>query len=346
MQTYRPESLNEMIGCNDIKDTIRVALSASVKRNDAFPHALICGGPGLGKTTIAKIIAKERKTDFKEFLANVLKTKTDVKNLLGSLSIEGYDDNGVIKSKIEPTVVFLDEIHMLDKKVQEAFLQAMEDFTFSADKRNPYTGVISKQAFWVPRFTLIGATTKMGMLDRAFIDRFKLKFDLNPYSEEELVEIARLHASKFRYPADEFSLKAIAIRSRGTARKALNFLDRAFDTMLSMKTDIIDEPVITRTFELLRVDSLGLENIDAQVLKFPYMIYPQKVGIARLSNTLNIGEVALKDIVEPYLLRQGLIEATPSGRMIIEKGLLYCEKNGIIVKDAAQGATIRRVGHA
>lgn len=346
MQAYRPKSLDELIGCDDVKDTIRVALSASIAKNDSFPHTLICGGPGLGKTTIAKVIAAERGTEFKELLANVIKTKSDVKNLLSSLCFDGYGDNGVVTGKLKPTIVFLDEIHMLDKKVQEAFFQAMEDFSYSADKRNPSNGSIVKHTYWVPRFTLIGATTKMGMLDRAFIERFRLKFDLNPYSNDELIKIAKIHAQKLMYPVNDEALNSIAMRSRGIARRSINFLDRAFDTMLSMRQSLIDKEITEKTFKLLRVDSLGLESTDIQVLKCLYTIYPQKVGIARLANILNVGEVALKEIVEPYLLREGLIDATPGGRMITEKGMSYCEKTGIIVNDTPQDAAIRRISHA
>lgn len=346
MQAYRPKSLEELIGCDGAKETIRVALSASKVRNDAFPHTLITGAPGLGKTTISKILAKERGSNFKEFLANIVRTKDDVKNLLASLDFEGYTDEGEIEGEIKPTILFLDEIHMLDKKCQEAFFQAMEDFTFSSDKKNSLSDKTEKKAYWVPRFTLIGATTKVGMLDKAFIERFKLKFDLEPYSEADLIKIIMLNVAGFDCTITEDAAQDIAKRSRGVARKAINFLERAFDTAIFLQTKVINKQVIEKTFELLHIDSLGLESIDIQVLRYLYTIYPQRVGVARLSNLLSVGEIALKDIVEPYLLRQGLIDATPGGRIITEKGMVYCDKTGIVDQTISTPTVTRRIDHA
>lgn len=332
----RPKNLDELVGCSNIKTAVRVALAASLSQNKEFPHTLVYGGPGLGKTTIANIIAKERGTDCKILLSDVIKKKSDVQTLLSSLNSDGYDEDGNVIGQIKPTVIFLDEIHQLSKDTQEAFFQAMEDNVFTASEKNRVNGKEEKVVFWVPKFTLIGATTRPGELDQPFIERFKLVFTLKLYSDEEIVQIVRRYCSiKLVHITDEAALE-IAKRSRGVARKSINFIERCIDTSIFLypgqEQKSITADVVKRTFDILSIDQNGLEELDLQILQYLYKIYPQKVGIARLAGVMNITESALKEIVEPYLLRQGLIEATPSGRIISESGMEYLEKNKIVKK--------------
>ena len=342
--TYRPKSLEELIGCDDIKQAIRVAVSGARVRNDAFPHTLLYAGPGLGKTTIASIIANEMGSDFKSYLSNVFEETKDVQNLMAGLNSENYDAKGKTIGPIKPTIIFLDEIHQLSKKVQEAFFQAMEDNIFTVERAGAYNGAAIKTTHWVPRFTLIGATTKPGMLDKAFIERFKLVFTLNTYSEEELGLMGKKYVESQALDITPKAIKLVAVRSRGVARKMINFIERSRDTALSEGKQKIDETIVEKTFKMLGIDKMGLEKIDLRVLTYLYRIYPQRIGVSRLAGALGVNDNVVKDIIEPYLIRQNLIEATPSGRMITADGVEYCETNGLIITsdDRATG-TLRKV---
>lgn len=349
---FRPSKLEDLIGCNNIKQTIRVALDASVARNDAFPHTLLYGGPGLGKTTISNIIAKERGGDFKIYLADVFRSREDVRNLMAQLNFDGHEDDPnqvegetpkfVLTGPIKPTVVFLDEIHKLRRDTQEAFFQAMEDNLFTLDSEDRMSGRRSKQLTWVPKFTLIGATTRAGDLDTAFIERFKLTLTLQLYTLEEIILIVKAHAAKYKLNITHDAVLSVAQRSRGIPRKAVNYLERARDMALYSASDVINKAIVEKSFEILQVDETGLEPLDAEVLRYLYSVYPRKVGVARLAGILNITENVLKEVVEPYLLRQGLIEATPSGRTITELGMVYCDKHGLVRKDKKSPTKLTR----
>ncbi len=356
MSNFRPTKLKEIVGCDHIKEAINVAIEASRTRNDAVPHILLYGPPGLGKTTISNAIAHERGGELKILLADIIKGRVDVQNLMASLNHENHndlteiEDNGQtgtpkieIVGEIKPTFIFLDEIHMLPRSTQEAFFQPMEENLFTLDTVNRFTGTREKRLTWVPKFTLIGATTRAGDLDRAFVERFKLVFTLHLYSEEELCKIIENYCLKMNIAISIEAILAIAKRSRGTPRKAINYIERSKDMALYTKNELITTEIVERTFDTLQVDKAGLEPLDGEVLSYLYKIYPRKVGVARLASILSMTENVLKEIVEPYLLRQNLIEATPSGRMITELGMIYCEKNGLVKKDGNLIKNSRRV---
>ena len=326
----RPQTLNDIIGCDHIKSALTIAIEASKQKNDAIPHILLCGGPGLGKTAISNVIANERGVGFKSVLSNVFRKREDVQNLLAEINDTGYDSTGKIVSQIQPSIIFLDEIHQLQKKIQECFFQAMEDFKFTVETKDIYSATTKKDEKWVPKFTLIGATTNIGMLDKPFIDRFSLHFTLNLYAPSELLIMLVNYCDRAKIKCPTDALSIIAERSRGIARRAINFLERSRDTAIYLKKPVVDIQAIEETFKLLNVDKIGLEDIDIQVLSYLYRSYPQKIGAERLSSVIGIPENVLKEIVEPYLLRQGFIYPTPSGRIISEAGIKYCEENSLI----------------
>lgn len=343
LKVIRPDSLTEIVGNNNIKEAINVALSSSIQRNDSFPHTLLYGPSGTGKTSLANVIARERGGDFKTFLSNMFRDEKDIQNMCATLNADGHEDSSTeeemgftIVGKIRPTTIFLDEIHQLKTRAQEALLQVLEDNIFSRDKKNHLNGQIDKVSFWVPKFTLIGATTKPGNLDKAFLQRFKLIFTLNTYSIEELFIILDNYTKKVQININDAALYEIAKRSRGIARKAINFLERSRDTAIFEKANEINEEIVDKTFKLLDVDGRGLESIDIDILRYLYSIYPQKIGLNRLASVINITEEALREIVEPYLLRQGFVTATASGRLISECGMLYLEKQHLIKIDKVE----------
>jgi len=332
MGAYRPKTLNDLVGCEDIKKAVIMSITAAKQRNSAFPHTLLYASSGLGKTTLSNLIAKEMGGKFNVYLSNVFRGKEDVQNALAESAIfDGYDDDGNKIDKIKPSIIFLDEIHQLSKRVQESFFQAMEDFTFTVETKNPSNGKTKKEVLWVPEFTLIGATTKPGALDSAFIERFKLKFTIQLYTDEELIIILKMFCSENSLEIEQNALENIAKRARGVARKAINFIERVRDNALfSNQNNIITNDIVDKTFDLLNIDDNGLESLDKQILTYLYKIYPQKIGVNRLAGVFNMDEKVIKEIVEPYLLREELVEATPSGRLLTEKGFIYCEKNGLV----------------
>jgi Holliday junction DNA helicase RuvB len=343
---HRPATFEDIVGCESIKEMIKREAFSAQARNQQFPHMLVYGGPGLGKTTIASLVASQMgDVEFKTFLSNVFRTKEDVKQMLSELNYsEGYDErSGNIIGKIKPTVVFLDEIHQIKRNVQEAFFQAMEDFVFTAEEKDRWSSTNKKRVYWVPRFTLIGATTQAGDLDGPFRERFGIQISLDFYSTEEICEILRRYCKRNEIKFTEKGLINIAKRSRGTARRAINYLDRSLTTLIILKANTIDEDIAEETFNLLGIDNIGLDSLDMRLLKYLYSIYPQKIGINRLSSVLNVADNILKDITEPYLLRSGLIDATPGGRMISELGMRYCEDNNLVPKIETEAGISGRV---
>ncbi len=339
---FRPTKLIDMIGNDQIKDTINVTLSAAKEKNVEFPHSLIFAPAGTGKTTLASVIANEMGGEFKSYLSNVFRTKDDVSAALRELNQEGYDYAGKMTGIIKPSILFLDEVHQLSTKVQEAFFQAMEDFKFTGEGYGENGGK-SKVVYWLPRFTLLAATTKAGMLDEAFISRFKLNFSLNLYTESELFKIILNWCGNFKVEITEEAIQEIAKRSRGVPRKALNLAERCRDTSIFLNKPTIDKAIVLKTFESLGIDSGGLENQDRQVLIYLYKIYPQKIGTARLAATLNLSENTLKEMIEPNLLRMHFIAVDLRGRQISNAGIKYCEESGLVDNKINTPSIIRRL---
>lgn len=353
MKGVRPKNLDQVVGNDHIKSAIRVSIGAAKHKNDAFPHTILYGPPGTGKTTLASIIGNEMGGGVKTYLANVFTSRRDVQNLLNELNFENHENNPdpdkfepILTGPIKPTIVFLDEVHQLPKKVQECFFQAMEDNKFTVDEPDLQSGKRKKTVYWVPKFTLIGATTKPGSLDKAFLERFKLTFTLNPYSEDELARMVSAACERNEIKIQQSAVREIAQRARGIARKALNFVERAYDTALHLEREVIDKRVTEKTFELLNIDGTGLESLDIQVLQYLYKIHPQKIGLDRLSGILNVTENVVKDVIEPYLMRQGLIQAAPKGRFITEKGIEYCAKHRLIPQEEDATRASRRITNA
>ena len=300
----RPSSLREYIGQEDMKKNLSVFIKASNTRNEALDHVLIYGPPGLGKTTLAHVIAFEKNANIR---------------VASGPAIEKTGDLAAILSMLEPgDVLLIDEIHRLPKVVEEVLYAAMEDFVI-----NIVVGKDSSAhsiAIDLPPFTLVGATTRVGDVSAPLRDRFGIVFKLDYYGLEEIKQIVLRTSKVYACQMDENAASELARRSRGTPRIANRLFRRVRDFATVVNDGIIDLEVTKTALNALKVDELGLDDVDIRYLKGIIERFKGgPVGIESIAAAIGEEEVTLEDVYEPYLLQQGLINRTPRGRMVTEK---------------------------
>ena len=302
--TIRPETISEYIGQNDVKENIKVFVEAAKIRNEALDHVLLYGPPGLGKTTLAFIIAHEMGTHIKT---------------ASGPSIEKSGDLAAILSSLEPgDVLFIDEIHRMPRYIEEILYPAMEDF--SLDIIVGSEGNTRNIKIDLPPFTLVGATTRAGDLSAPLRDRFGIISKLQFYTTEELCDIVKRTARVLDMEIEEEAALELAKRSRGTPRIANRLFRRVRDFATVVNDGIIDLEVTKTALNALKVDELGLDDVDIRYLKGIIERFKGgPVGIESIAAAIGEEEVTLEDVYEPYLLQQGLINRTPRGRMVTEK---------------------------
>ena len=300
----RPSSLNEYIGQEDMKKNLSVFIKASNTRNEALDHVLIYGPPGLGKTTLAHVIAKEKNANIR---------------VASGPAIEKTGDLASILSMLEPgDVLFIDEIHRLPKVVEEVLYAAMEDFVINI--------VVGKDSsahsiqIDLPPFTLVGATTRVGDVSAPLRDRFGIVFKLDYYSLEDIQKIVVRTSKVYNNLMPSDAAKELAQRSRGTPRIANRLFRRVRDFATVVNNGNINLDVTKMALDALKVDSLGLDDVDIRYLKGIIQRFKGgPVGIESIAAAIGEEQVTLEDVYEPYLLQQGLINRTPRGRMVTEK---------------------------
>ncbi len=307
-KSLRPQFLNEYIGQEKIRKNLKVYIDAAKLRKESLDHVLFYGPPGLGKTTLCNIIANEMGTNLKVTSGPAIEKPGDMAAILNNLN--------------EGDVLFVDEIHRLNRKVEEVLYPAMEDFVIDI--------VIGKDAgarsirLDLPKFTLVGATTRAGLLTAPLRDRFGVVQKLEFYNTDELKEIVRRSATVLGVEIDESGAIEIARRSRGTPRLANRLLKRVRDFAQVKYNGVIDKSVADFALDTLDVDKLGLDNNDRMIL----LTIIEKFGGGPVGlNTLSaaIGEDAgtLEEVYEPYLLMNGLINRTPGGRVATENAYIH-----------------------
>ena len=298
--SLRPQSLDEYICQTKVKENMKVYIEAAKKRGDALDHCLFYGPPGLGKTTIANIIANEMNSNLKVTSGPAIEKPGDLAAILTTLS--EYD------------VLFIDEIHRLSKNVEEILYPALEDYTLDIVIG---TGPSAKSIrIDLPQFTLIGATTKAGSLTTPLRDRFGIIHKLELYSPEDLSVIVKRSAKILGVGIDDVSAMEIARRSRGTPRIANRLLKRVRDYAAVLGDGDITLKITKHALNQLEIDELGLDETDRRILEIMINQYQGRpVGLETIATTLGDEVDTIEDVYEPYLIQIGFIARTPRGRM-------------------------------
>ena len=302
--TIRPESISEYIGQEDVKENISVFVEAAKLRGEALDHVLLYGPPGLGKTTLAFIIAHEMGTNIKT---------------ASGPSIEKSGDLAAILSSLEPgDVLFIDEIHRMPRYIEEILYPAMEDY--SLDIIVGSEGNSRNIKIDLPPFTLVGATTRAGDLTAPLRDRFGIVSKLQFYTEEELAEIVKRTARVLEVEIEDDAAVELAKRSRGTPRIANRLFKRVRDFALVKGNGVVDKKICDEALNRLKVDKIGLDNTDHELLlAIINKFNGGPVGVEAISSSIGEEVTTIEDVYEPYLLQQGLLKRTSRGRVVTDK---------------------------
>jgi len=299
-RSLRPRELAEFVGQEGLRAQLTVSLEAATARGEAMDHVLLSGPPGLGKTSLAQIVARELGVGFVQTAGPALERKGDIAALLTAL---------------EPrSVFFVDEIHRLNRALEETFYPAMEDRTLPITiGQGAGARVVTLD---LPPFTLIGATTRAGLLSAPLRDRFGIQHRLESYAPDELAQIVRRSAAILEVKLDEAGAQAIAARSRGTPRVANRLLKRARDWAQVRGSGVLDEAAADAALALAEVDELGLDRLDREILRAICSTFTGgPVGLSTLAVAVEEEADTIEDVYEPYLLQCGLLARTPRGRM-------------------------------
>ena len=302
--SLRPKRLDDYLGQTKVKESLAILIEAARARGDVVDHILFSGPPGLGKTTLATVVANELGASIRTTSGPAIERTGDLAAILTNLE--------------EGDVLFIDEIHRLNRMVEEVLYPALEDFALDiVVGKGPAARSIRLE---LPRFTLIGATTRTGLLTGPLRDRFGIVYRLDYYTPEELADIVQRSAAILDVAIDREGALEVARRSRGTPRLANRLLKRVRDWAQVRGDGIIDEDVAAQALSFFEVDALGLDMMDNRILELLAVQFGGRpVGLTTLASALSEDTDTLEDVYEPYLMQQGLLVRTPKGRICTER---------------------------
>ena len=318
----RPRTFDEYVGQKKVTSNLKVFVEAARKRGEALDHVLFCGPPGLGKTTLAHVIATA--------LGVTLRT-------VGAPAVEHKGTLASYLTQLAPRdVFFIDEIHRLQPSVEEYLYPAMEDYRIEIPVGDGPSAQLLQMN--LPRFTLVGATTRTGLLTSPLRDRFGIVMRLDYYTPEELTEIVRRSAGRLKISLEDEGAKEIGRRARGTPRIANRLLRRVRDFAEVEGDGRIDRPIAHSALDRLGVDKLGLDDMDRTMLRAVIEKFDGgPVGITSLAAAVSEEAATLEDVYEPYLIQEGFLQRTPRGRVATRRAY---EHLGIPVRPGAQGSLL------
>ena len=302
----RPKSLDQFIGQNHIKSNLKTYIESAKRRKKILDHIILYGPPGLGKTSLAHIISNEKNVNFHSTSGPAFTKKGDLVTLLSNL--------------MDGDVLFIDEIHRLPPIIEETLYPALEDFKCDyVIGSGPSARVMQIS---IEKFTLIGATTRLGLLSRPLRDRFGIHLQLDFYETNDLAEIIILNSKKLNFSIDADAASEIAKRSRGTPRIAIRLLKRVIDFSIVDQLKIIDILTVKSSLKKMKIDFQGLDEMDRKYMKCIALDFNGgPVGIETISAALLEQRDIIEDVIEPYLMQKGLVQRTSRGRILSKQGL-------------------------